>query len=89
MLKLLVSLYLDYDYYLAKILLFDLILFYYGFFPSGTSTVQNNNKGISNSIPSQENSKTDILDSSLLNPANAIADIDTFCFEEGLEVNII
>ena len=51
--------------------------------------MQNNNKGISNSIPSQENSKTDTLDGSLLDPAKAVADIDTFCFEEGLEVNII
>ena len=56
---------------------------------ASTNTVQNNYEGISNENHSYENSKIETKQDSLLEPVNAVADIDTIFLDEGLEVNIM
>ena len=48
-----------------------------------------NDKVISNSIPFPENSQIETKDDPLLSPVNNVADIDIYCLNESLEVNII
>ena len=58
-------------------------------FLARTKVVQEENEGISESETSQENSKCQGKNDSFLDAVNAVADIDNFHIEEGLEVNLI
>ena len=76
---------------LLEILTFLLLLYL-----SRTATVQNNfvptpnsDSRISNFELTKQDSKNIIPVDSLLNPVNAVADIDTFFVDEDTEVNLI
>ena len=63
----------------------------YGFliYSARTNIVQVTENGIPSNHNSSDDTKKSIPEDSLLEPANAVADIDTFFMEEGLEVDLI